>query len=180
MEDGKLSLAGSHYKHQYLARPLAESNPIVQARLQMGLTGSSAAWNAGIGLYWDKGRRYAFMTAGGYHDGSDIDLCLVTDITVTHPEDKKAGKLFKEVLQTSLDNSECPVELDLAAIFDMKKCGLTCFNIDNIRQLECLEASTGCMGVFKTQKGFNGFVPPITNVRDMYPLTTIWERSSST
>lgn len=117
---------------------------------------------------------------GGYHYSSDIDLCLVTDIIEARPEDEKTGELLKEVLQTSLDNSECPVELDLAAVFDIKCCGLTCFDIDNVRQLECPEATTGCMGLFKIQKGFNGYVPPITNVRDMYPLTTIWERSAIT
>jgi len=65
--NGMLSLPGMHYKHQYLARPLAVTNPVVQARLRTPLTGCSRAWNPGIGLYWGKGR-YAYMTAGGYHD----------------------------------------------------------------------------------------------------------------
>ena len=67
IENGMLSLPGSHYKHQYLTRPLPEPNPVVQARLQMALTGTSRAWNAGIGLYWSKGQ-YCFITAGGYRN----------------------------------------------------------------------------------------------------------------
>ena len=112
--------------------------------------------------------------AGGYRDDSDIDLCLVTDIRCTVTGDKNAGLLLKEVLLTTLDNSECPVELDLAAVFDSKNCGLTCFDINDYPQLKCSKSETGCIGIYKIQKGFTGFVPPVFSAREMYPLFTIW------
>jgi hypothetical protein len=114
--------------------------------------------------------------AGGYRDDSDIDLCLVTDICCTAPEDETTGSLLKEVLRTSLDNSECSVDLDLAAVFDRKNCGLTCFDVNDYPHLKCSKSATGCIGIYKIQKCFTGFVPPITDVKAMYPLLTIWER----
>ncbi len=116
--------------------------------------------------------------AGGHHAGSDIDLSLVTDIRYTGIEDDETGRLLNEVLMTTLDNSECPVELDLAAIFDRKNCKLTCFDVDDYRQLLCPEAEPGCMGIYKIQKGFQGFVPPVFEVQKMYPLLTLWKRDT--
>ena len=114
--------------------------------------------------------------AGGYRDDSDIDLCLVTDIVCTKTGDENTGSLLQEVLRITLDNSECPVELDLAAVFDRKKCGLSCFDVSNFSQLKCPKSATGCIGIYKIQKGFTGFVPPIVSPKEMYPLLTIWER----
>ncbi len=72
--NGVLLLAGQHYKHQYLARPLPATNVAVQARIQTPLTGSSREWNPGLGLYWGTGC-YAFITAGGYTDtGTQIAI----------------------------------------------------------------------------------------------------------
>ena len=117
--------------------------------------------------------------AGGYRDDSDIDLCFITDIWCIGTEDETTGLLFKEILQTSLDNSVCPVELDLAAVFDRKSCGLACFDVCDYSQLKCSKAETGCIGIYKIQKGFNGIVPPIVQVKNMYPLLTVWERPST-
>ena len=114
--------------------------------------------------------------AGGCRSDSDIDLCLVTDIVCSAAGDKTTGSLLQEVLRTTLDNSECPVELDLAAVFDRKNCGLTCFDINDYPQLKCSKSETGCIGIYKIQKGFTGFVPPVVSAREMYPLFTIWER----
>lgn len=114
--------------------------------------------------------------SSGYRDNSDIDLCLVTDIISIPPHKKETCSLLKEILQTTLNNSEYPVELDLAAIFDTGNCGLICFNTGDYTLLKCDKKATGCMGIYKIQKGFNGFVPPVYQVREMYPYITIWER----
>ncbi len=114
--------------------------------------------------------------SSGYRDNSDIDLCLVTDIISVPPHDEETTNLLKEILQTTLDNSECPVELDLATIFDTGNCGLTCLNIGDYTLLKCDKEATGCMGIYKIQKGFHGFVPPVFQVSEMYPCITIWER----
>jgi hypothetical protein len=64
-EDGMLAFTGGHYKYAYVARPLtaAASNLVAQARLRVKPTGCDAAWNPGLGLYWEKGR-YARLTGG--------------------------------------------------------------------------------------------------------------------
>jgi hypothetical protein len=107
-----------------------------------------------------------------------MDLSFVTDITSTGLADNRAGLKLKEVLLTTFEKSECPVELDLAAIFDRKNCKLACFDVDDYRQLLCPEAGPGCMGIYKIQKGFQGFVPPVFEVQKMYPLLTLWKRDT--
>ena len=114
--------------------------------------------------------------AGGYRDDSDIDLCLVTDFVNTSFSEDELDRLLKDVLQATLDNSRCPVELDLAAAFDRNGCGLACYDVNSYDELRCKKEAMGCIGLYKIQKGFDGFVPPITKVSEMYPLITIWNR----
>ena len=114
--------------------------------------------------------------AGGYREDSDIDLCLVTDVDTQSMDEGQSGYILREVLQTTLKGSQCSVELDLAAVFDSMRCGLSCFNISDYDKLKCKRERNGCIGIFKIQKGFKGFVPPITTVSKMYPYITIWQR----
>ncbi len=114
--------------------------------------------------------------AGKYRDDSDMDLCLVTDIDIQLLPEEQCNLLLRKVLQTTLESSKCPVELDLAAVFDHVGCGLRCFTVSDYAKLNCRSEQAGCMGLFKIQKGFNGFIPPITEVRAMYPYLTIWEK----
>ncbi len=114
--------------------------------------------------------------AGGYRDDSDIDLCLITDVdNVKLPRDE-LGHLLKSVIQTTLENSHCPVELDLVAAFDRNGCGLACFDVNSYDELRCEKEFKGCIGLYKIQKGFDGFVPPISQVSKWYPFLTIWNR----
>ena len=114
--------------------------------------------------------------AGGFRPDSDIDLGIVTNVVTTEPEDEMAGSILAEVLKTCLENSEFPVEADLAAIYDRKECGLRCYDANDYPQLICPKEETGCIGIYKIQKGFSGFVPPISEVKEAYPLITLWER----
>jgi predicted nucleotidyltransferase len=114
--------------------------------------------------------------AGKYRDDSDIDLCLVTDIDIQVLPIEECGALLRKVLQTTLESSKCPVELDLAAVYDNVGCGLRCLAVNDYKQLKCRTEQAGCLGIYKIQKGFDGFVPPIIEVRKMYPYMTIWQR----
>ena len=114
--------------------------------------------------------------AGGYHDGSDIDLCLITDIDNTTFTEDELDPLLKNVLLTTLEYSSCPVELDLVAAFDRNQCRLACYNVNSYDELRCEKKSRGCIGLYKIQKGFDGFVPPISQLGEMYPLIAIWNR----
>ena len=112
--------------------------------------------------------------AGGYRPDSDIDLCLVVD--VEEVDEASLGTLLREVLDTTLRHWRGPVEPDLAAVFDKSGCGLVCFEGARFEDLSC-QSADGCLGVFKIQKGFDGFVAgPAVQVPRMYPYTTIWRR----
>jgi hypothetical protein len=114
--------------------------------------------------------------AGGYRDNSDLDLCLVTDIDTRILPVSQCGAILRAVLETTLESATGPVELDLAAIFDNLGCGLRCLSVTNYDALKCPEDHEGCMGVYKIQKGYNGFVPPIIQVKKMFPYLPVWQR----
>ncbi len=114
--------------------------------------------------------------AGGCRNDSDIDLSLVTDIDNTKLPEEALGRLLKSVLLATLESVRCPVELDAVAIYDRNGCGLSCFDINSYDDLRCEKEAKGCMGIYKIQKGFDGFVPPIVKVSGMYPFMTIWNR----
>jgi predicted nucleotidyltransferase len=107
---------------------------------------------------------------------SDIDLSLVTDLNSASLPREDLGKLLENVLKTTLENSRCAVELDLAAVFDDNSCGLACYSVKSYADLRCKKETAGCMGVYKVQKGFNGFVPPIVQISKLFPYLVIWKR----
>ena len=107
---------------------------------------------------------------------SDLDLCLVTDIDIQLIPEKHWDILLRRVLKTTLDNSHCPVTLDVAAVFDHMGCSLRCLGVENYKDVKCHMDAAGCMGVYKLQQGFKGLMPPINQVEKMYPYLTIWER----
>jgi len=107
---------------------------------------------------------------------SDLDLCLVTDIDVRILPEAQSGLLLRKVLLTTLETARCKVELDLAAAFDHMGCGLHCLNAAEFEKIKCRTRQDGCMGIYKIQKGFNGFIPPITKVEKMFPFMAIWQR----
>ena len=113
---------------------------------------------------------------GKFRVNSDLDLCLVTDIDIQLIPEKHWDILLRRVLKTTLDNSKCPVTMDIAVVFDHMGCGLHCLSVEKYEDLKCHQDAEGCMGVYKLQQGFKGFMPPITRVEKMYPYITIWER----
>jgi len=114
--------------------------------------------------------------AGGYHDDSDIDLCLITSLATARLHENELAHILKGVIELTLNSSQCEVEIDIGAVFDRADCGLSCFDISKYADLQCEKESTGCAGIYKIQKGLNGFVPPINEVKTMYPCLTIWAR----
>jgi hypothetical protein len=61
--------------------------------------------------------------AGGCRPDSDIDLSLIVDGS----EEQITEALFYDITRTTLDNWRSPTNVDLAVIYDLKKCGLKCF-----------------------------------------------------
>ncbi len=114
--------------------------------------------------------------AGGCRPDSDIDLCLLVETSEVSGRQELAG-LLEEVLQTTLASWKGPVEADLAAVYDRQRCGLKCFETETFEEGLCLIGGIDCFGLYKVQKGFNGFVENSeVQVRRMLPCLKIWER----
>ena len=112
--------------------------------------------------------------AAGYGDGSDIDLSWIVE-TSAAKNSHEIEQLLSDVLDTTLQNGKGAAELALAAIWDKSGCGLPCFDVTDFDENLC-DAVADCFGVYKTQKGFAGFVTgPAVQVRLMYPCMTIWD-----
>ena len=113
--------------------------------------------------------------AGGYREDSDIDLALIVD-TSEVTTNRELEPLLREILETTLRPWTGAVEADLAAIFDKSDCGLDCLDLTEFDESRC-DTVVNCLGIYKTQKGFDGFVTgPAADVRAMYPCITIWVR----
>lgn len=116
--------------------------------------------------------------AENYREDSDIDLSLLVDTEQLNSE-KDREKTLKEILDITLSNWSSETELDTAAVFEINKCRLNCFNYENYQENICEESGIDCMGLYKTQKGFNGYVPKIgVNIKFIYPIITVWEREN--
>lgn len=107
---------------------------------------------------------------------SDIDLSLMVDDTALSAcSDKEA--LLHEVSETTLSHWRGPVELDLATVFDIRHCGLKCFDQNYRDEQFCKQGGRDCFGLYKTQKGFHGLVVNAgVEVKRMHPCLKIWQR----
>ena len=114
--------------------------------------------------------------AGGYRPDSDIDLSLLVDLPagITAPE---LPVLMRRVLELTLNNWQGSIEADLAAAFDIRNCKLKCFDRASWDEQLCRFGGIDCFGLYKIQKGFNGFVTNAgVQVKRMYPCLKIWQR----
>jgi hypothetical protein len=110
--------------------------------------------------------------AGGYRPDSDIDLSLIVDPLVSDMQ-----RQFQEALETTLNSWHATVELDLAVVFDIRSCGLKCFDQHAWHEKTCTLGGVDCFGLYKIQKGFHGLVTNAgIQVKLMYPCLKIWER----
>ena len=112
--------------------------------------------------------------AGGHRPDSDIDLALhVPNIDL--PGRSEQANFLRHVLQTTLESWNGPAELDLAVVFDKSGCGLRCFDRQAWDGNACERDGVSCLGLYKIQKGFDGFVEgPAVQVKLMYPMLTVW------
>lgn len=105
---------------------------------------------------------------------SDVDVSLIVDSAMLPPDEPARENFLREVINTTLDHWRGAVELDTAAVFDIGH-GLALF--EQRYYDPALELDGGCFGLYKTQKGFNGYVPPeIIDLKKIYPMLVIWRR----
>jgi hypothetical protein len=113
---------------------------------------------------------------GGYRSDSDIDLSLLVDSQALL-ETADRGTLLREVVDLTLSSWTSRVELDMAAVFDRRGCGLRCFSWVEHRPGACPSEALDCFGVYKTQKGFHGFVPSMgLSIERVCPMLLVWRR----
>lgn len=114
--------------------------------------------------------------ANRYRPDSDIDLSLLADTEMLHRAVNEE-KILREIIDTTLNNWEGPVELDTAAVFDINHCQLHCLKADFSLDDICPDKGVDCLGVYKTQRGFNGYVPKFgVRIDLLHPLMTVWKR----
>ena len=112
---------------------------------------------------------------GGCRPGSDIDLALHVR-TEDLPNESKMNEYLKGMLVATLENWSGSVELDIAIVFDRHGCDLKCFGSSEWTDVLCETQGVDCLGIYKIQKGFDGFVTgPASQVQLMYPFLTIWQ-----
>ena len=70
------------------------------------------------------------------------------------------------------------IAVDLAVLFDIKRCALKCFDRTTWDPNFCRQGGLDCFGLYKVQKGFNGLVTHAgIQVRRIYPCLKIWQRT---
>lgn len=112
--------------------------------------------------------------ASTYRPDSDIDLSLIID--ALHEPD--AERQLQDILETTLTSWHASIELDLAVVFDIRGCGLKCFEQHTWNEHICRLGGIDCFGLYKTQKGFSGLVTNADiQVKLMYPCLKIWQRT---
>lgn len=109
--------------------------------------------------------------AGGFRLDSDIDLSLIVEMDA--PADLEP--LLCDVLHTTAGNWQSPIEADLAVIFDLQRCGLTCFERSVLDRRLCAQGGVDCFGLYKNIAGRPGFITSAgVEVKQMYPCLTIY------
>jgi hypothetical protein len=103
---------------------------------------------------------------------SDIDLTLIADL----PTGVDIN-LLDDVFHTTMSAWKSATPLDLAVVFEVKRCGLRCFEHNEWNDGICRIGGMDCFGLYKIGKGFDGLVREAgVQVRLMYPCLKIWER----
>jgi len=117
--------------------------------------------------------------AGDYREDSDIDLSLLVERNRLKIEVNEE-KALNEILNVTLLAWKSPVELDTVAIFDISNCGLNCFDSKIFKGRTCKEKGIDCLGLYKIQKGYEGYVPKVgIDIQKVYPMITVWDREKS-
>jgi len=82
------------------------------------------------------------------------------------------------VLLSTLSSWESSIELDTVVVYDSNNCNLNCFDCETAGEKRCPGKGIDCFGLYKIQKGFNGYVPKIgIDIEKIYPMMAVYERA---
>jgi len=114
--------------------------------------------------------------ADRYRPDSDVDLSLIVELAPGMAR-SDVEVLLRDVLETTKSHWQGEVEVDLAVVFDIRNCGLNCFEHTLWTDQICKRGGVDCFGLYKIGKGFNGLVVNAgVQVKLMYPCIKIWQR----
>ena len=117
--------------------------------------------------------------AGGNRPDSDIDLTLIVDVKMLPAVEPERADFLRRVLQATLDAWHSPTDVDLAAVFDKGNCcGLRCFSERHWNDAIIRGRGVDCFGIYKVQRGFDGYVESGVRIDKVYPILVIWERDA--
>ncbi len=117
---------------------------------------------------------------GGHRPDSDIDLSLLVDRQAlgAGPGEAAEAAALRGLLELTLRAWRSPVALDTIAVVDLRGCGLGCFACESGAERRCPERGVDCMGLFKIQKGFDGWVRGAgVDIERVYPMIAVYERA---
>ncbi len=115
--------------------------------------------------------------AGGCRLDSDVDLTLIVDAARLPASEPERADRLRDVLRTTLDAWRGAVDLDTAAVFDLGDCcGLRCLDVRGWDDAIIGRRGIDCFGVYKIQRGFDGYVAQGVELARMYPMLAIWRR----
>lgn len=107
-----------------------------------------------------------------FRSNSDIDLTLIADL----PTGADLN-LLNDIFQITMSNWKTETPLDLAVVFEVKNCGLRCFEYNEWHDGICSIGGMDCFGLYKIGKDFDRLVRDGgVQVRLMYPCLKIWEK----
>jgi hypothetical protein len=90
---------------------------------------------------------------------SDVDLSLVVAHSALPASEAEREHVLRDVLETTLSTWHGSVECDLAAVYDLRSCGLRCLEGQRDAPPTCAYNEQCRFGLYKLQKGFSGEVP---------------------
>jgi len=115
--------------------------------------------------------------AGTYRPDSDIDLSLIVDPPAGMGQ-LELEDLLHDAFNVTKTHWRGNIETDLAVVFDVRNCGLNCFEHTQWDEGICQQGGMDCFGLYKMGKGFSGLVTNAgIQVKLMYPCLKIWERT---
>jgi predicted nucleotidyltransferase len=115
--------------------------------------------------------------ADKYRPDSDIDLSLTVE-PQTGMIQLELEDLLHDVFDMTKSHWHGSVDVDLAVAFDVRNCGLNCFEHTIWDDGICQQGGMDCFGLYKIGKGFNGLVTNAgIQVKLMYPCLKIWQRA---
>jgi len=112
--------------------------------------------------------------AGRARPDSDVNLFLVLHPTQV-PSSPAREHFLRMLLGLTLGHWQASVNLDAAAVFDLRGCGLRCFDRTRYDARPCRWGNgVDCFGIYKIRPGYSGYVRTGLQVRRMYPCIRIW------